>query len=133
MNRQMGGPAVSQDEAFLSSIVAEPNEDAHPLVYADWLEEREDPEQAEFIRGQIALSRTPIGTPGRLGLAFRVRQLLDEYQEEWLGPLAGIAEEWTFRRGLVEQVAVKAETLRRRRNPFRLVPLQRLQIMNAGG
>ena len=67
---------MTHDESFLRAIREAPDDDGVRLIYADWLEERGDP-RGEFIRGQIALARTPVGAPGRNELAFRVRLLLD--------------------------------------------------------
>jgi len=40
---------------ILQAIIAEPDNDLHRLAYADWCEENNQPERAEFIRLQIAL------------------------------------------------------------------------------
>lgn len=40
---------------ILQAIIAEPDDDLHRLAYADWCEENDQPERAEFIRLQIAL------------------------------------------------------------------------------
>ncbi|MBY0230983.1 MAG: TIGR02996 domain-containing protein, partial [Gemmataceae bacterium] len=39
-------------DAFLEAILADPHDDAHRLVYADWLEENGDEARARFIRLQ---------------------------------------------------------------------------------
>lgn len=39
---------------FLAKICAEPDEDTHRLVFADWVEENGDPDRAEFVRCQFA-------------------------------------------------------------------------------
>jgi len=39
---------------LLSAVLADPFDDAPRLILADWLEENDDPERAEFIRTQIA-------------------------------------------------------------------------------
>src|SRR5262245_23894499 len=44
---------MSQEEAaFLRAILDSPTDDANRLVYADWLEERDDP-RADLIRTQL--------------------------------------------------------------------------------
>jgi uncharacterized protein (TIGR02996 family) len=40
---------VTEEEEFLAAIRAQPRDEAHRLVYADWLEEQGDP-RAEFLR-----------------------------------------------------------------------------------
>lgn len=44
---------------LLSAILANPTEDSVRLGYADWLEEHDEPERAEFIRVQCALANHP--------------------------------------------------------------------------
>lgn len=43
--------------AFVAAIEAAPADDAPPLVYADWLDEHGEPEEAELIRVQVRLGR----------------------------------------------------------------------------
>src|SRR4029450_6355483 len=53
------GHAMKKDPGLLQAILADPDDDAVRLVYADWLEESgrtaEEQARAEFIRLQIAL------------------------------------------------------------------------------
>lgn len=42
---------MSDDEAFLRMIVANPGDDAPRLIYADWLEERDDP-RGTYLRAE---------------------------------------------------------------------------------
>jgi uncharacterized protein (TIGR02996 family) len=51
---------MSDEPSLLAAILAQPDEDTHRLVYADWLDENGQPERAEFIRVQCALARTPM-------------------------------------------------------------------------
>jgi uncharacterized protein (TIGR02996 family) len=48
---------MSDENALLEAIWSHPHEDTPRLVYADWLQEHERPEQAEFIRIQCELAR----------------------------------------------------------------------------
>jgi uncharacterized protein (TIGR02996 family) len=43
---------MTDRDALLAAITAHPDEDAPRLIYADWLEENDQPELAEFIRVQ---------------------------------------------------------------------------------
>lgn len=45
------------DEGLLRAIVRDPDDDTPRLIYADWLQENDNPESAEFIRTQIQLAR----------------------------------------------------------------------------
>lgn len=50
----------SSDElAFLAAIAADPDEDTHRLVYADWLDEQDRHDRAELIRVQVKLALFP--------------------------------------------------------------------------
>jgi uncharacterized protein (TIGR02996 family) len=47
-------PIQSDINAFIATICAYPDDDTPRLIFADWLEERDQPEFAMFIRDQIA-------------------------------------------------------------------------------
>jgi uncharacterized protein (TIGR02996 family) len=95
-------------KAFLEAIREEPDDDAHRLIYADWLEERGDPRGA-FIRAQVRLARTAADEPARPDLEDEVQDLLAEHGAEWAAPLPGLAREWEFRRGFVEHVTIPGD------------------------
>lgn len=48
---------MTDEAAFLATILANPQDDGPRKVYADWLEERGQCERAEFIRCQVELAR----------------------------------------------------------------------------
>jgi len=48
---------MSDDEAFIRGIVANPGDEAPRLIYADWLEEREDSRGA-YLRAEVDFART---------------------------------------------------------------------------
>ena len=61
---------MSDGDALLSAILAQPDEDVPRLAYADWLDEQvvggeSATARAELIRVQIELARVP---PGRIGV-----------------------------------------------------------------
>jgi uncharacterized protein (TIGR02996 family) len=95
---------VTDEEALLRAIWAEPDDDAPRLVYADWLEENGQPERAEFIRVQIELASLTRPSPRRQRLLKRQGDLLILYRAEWLVPLCDSALPWQFHRGLVERL-----------------------------
>jgi uncharacterized protein (TIGR02996 family) len=51
---------VSEEEAFLKAIAECPGDDASRLVYADWLDDHDLPQQAAFLRAECA---TATGKP----------------------------------------------------------------------
>jgi uncharacterized protein (TIGR02996 family) len=54
----------SDEQALLNAINAAPADDVPRLVYADWLDEHNRPERAEFIRVQCELAQVRIADPG---------------------------------------------------------------------
>lgn len=71
---------MTERESFLAAIIADPQEDAPRLIFADWLEEHGERDRAEFIRVQCELAMTPespIKTPGN------IFQLSDEEYDWW--------------------------------------------------
>jgi uncharacterized protein (TIGR02996 family) len=111
--------AGRQREAFLREILADPDNDAHRLVYADWLDEYGDePDQARacFIRTQCKLAKLPEDDVERPDLVVRERALLDAHGREWresLGRLVpvrwweGLAPGWPFHRGFAANVTAR--------------------------
>jgi uncharacterized protein (TIGR02996 family) len=77
---------MTDGAALLRAIIDNPSENAPRLVYADWLDEHDDPDRAEFIRGQIRLSGMEPWDDGYTALDIRCRQL-ERAHPEWLGGL----------------------------------------------
>jgi uncharacterized protein (TIGR02996 family) len=53
-----GGLSMSEEQAFLDAIAASPFDDTPRLVYADWLDEHDQPAKAEYLR--LVVSLVPI-------------------------------------------------------------------------
>src|SRR5262249_2972862 len=77
---------MTHDEAFIRSILETPEDDGVRLIYADWLEEHDNP-RGEFIRTQVELSRLSAGDPRFSALQERKSELLAAHWDEWLAPL----------------------------------------------
>jgi uncharacterized protein (TIGR02996 family) len=82
-------PTAIPDEqaALLRAIVANPDDDAPRLVYADWLQEHGDEAQAEFIREGIRLAGMKKRAKGRTALVERLRELSEDRCYDWYAPL----------------------------------------------
>src|SRR5262245_56377105 len=101
------GFAMTDADAFMRAILADPLADAPRLVFADWLEERGDG-LSEFNRLQCSGL-----DPGRQ------RQLAVEHAGEWLGPAVQIVRPGrgsfahhvaaTFRHGFPDRLAMTAD------------------------
>ena len=132
------------EDALFRAVLADPDDDAPRLVYADWLEERGDP-RAEFIRVQCERASLPAADPRAAELRARERALLAAYRRRWNGPLhralaAGplrnqvgarrrMIRGWAYRRGFVEAVAMQLGAfLRHGDSIFALGPVQYLRL-----
>src|SRR5262249_20861921 len=91
-----------ENEALLSAISADPDDDSLRLVYADWLEEHGQPDRARLIRVQIETARLPDNTEPPTALQVEEEQLL-EACEKALPQLEGITF-GGFERGLASSV-----------------------------
>ena len=66
---------MADETAFLQAIAEEPDDDALRLIFADWLDERDDP-RGEFIRVQCELAGLAEDSAKRADLRDRERLLL---------------------------------------------------------
>jgi uncharacterized protein (TIGR02996 family) len=74
------------DEAFLHAICVDPGDPAPRLVYADWLEERGDPDslsRAEYLRVACSLDRLPSTDRTRRKLRNLLLQLRKLVGDSW--------------------------------------------------
>lgn len=77
---------MSDHAAFLRAIIDDPDEDAHRLVYADWLDDHGEPDRAEFIRLQCRLARfCADDDPFTVGIP--AEHLTPQRRRAWLGRL----------------------------------------------
>jgi uncharacterized protein (TIGR02996 family) len=113
---------MSDRDALLAAIRESPRDDAPRLIYADWLDEHGEPDDAEFIRIQIELESfrrldgdldrwrravidqflddpTPSEIPPQwrryAELGRRERELLKAHRWDWLGPLGSMDSDYT--------------------------------------
>jgi uncharacterized protein (TIGR02996 family) len=85
---------MSDEAAFLSAILANPDDDAPRLIYADWLEERGDlaaDAKAAFLRDTTAA----LTAQGRRAKAItkRLHQAADALPDEWLAVVSRLVLE----------------------------------------
>jgi uncharacterized protein (TIGR02996 family) len=83
--------------ALLDAIKDHPHEDTPRLILADWLDEQDNPldaERAAFIRAEIA--RGPVAVRSRTASVEEDKALVSR----WLGPVADLASSHRFERGL---------------------------------
>lgn len=63
---------MSDEAAFLEALKANPADDTARLVYADWLDENDQPQKAQYLRAVVDLARLPGGTPEYTDAAVRL-------------------------------------------------------------
>jgi uncharacterized protein (TIGR02996 family) len=115
--------------AFTQAILEDPNEDAHRLVFADWLDDQGDSERAEFIRVQVEKARWPQGHPQTRALAVREAALLERNRSAWAAGVADLVIRYTFCRGFIEEISLSAvQFLRRGKEILRLAPIRRVHL-----
>jgi uncharacterized protein (TIGR02996 family) len=103
-------------ESFFRAIQANPDDDTLRLVFADWLDEHNDPARAEFIRVQVELDpiREQIDSPRVRELLNREADLLGRHRREWVGRMTDLDAAHpgfgpVFRRGLPELVCLSLD------------------------
>lgn len=63
------------EKALLRAVCAEPGDDTPRLVFADWLDEHDQPERAEFIRVQCELAKLVAAGEGKAARRFIARAI----------------------------------------------------------
>jgi uncharacterized protein (TIGR02996 family) len=103
---------MTDHDALLRAICDHPDEDTPRLVFADFLEEQNQPDRAAFIRAQVELARTPEWEP----FAAFCRHRRPEWDKggpyrHTLPPVDGSNLEWSpepFRRGFGRWLVVRS-------------------------
>lgn len=95
--------------ALYRSVLANPDDDAPRLILADWLEEHDQANRAEFIRFGCAVARDPFAD-GFHTQRDRLASLWEENATTWLNELPHISGiSWgRFRRGFCEEVRLSS-------------------------
>ncbi len=117
----------AEAKPLLEACLAEPDDDAPRLVYADWLLERGDP-LGELIIVQCTLARDG---GDREALVQRERELLSKHRARWEGELSVAlyaarlgAPAWAWVRGFIDNIIVSAEAWEKSHSTVRrLAPL----------
>lgn len=101
--------------AFLRAIRANPDDDTLRLVFADWLDEHDDP-LGEFVRVQVELEpiRYRIDNPRAVELHAREDALMRQHGDDWLATNALLTNPAdygpVYRRGLPERACLSLDT-----------------------
>ncbi|HJZ54739.1 MAG TPA: TIGR02996 domain-containing protein, partial [Gemmataceae bacterium] len=74
---------MTDEQALRKAIAEQPEEDTPRLAYADWLDEANRPDRAEFIRIQIELAPLATDDPACVPLRQRERELWVVHHRTW--------------------------------------------------
>jgi uncharacterized protein (TIGR02996 family) len=123
---------MTDHDAFVQAIIQQPDDDVPRLVYADWLEERNDP-RGEFIRVQCELAKIPIDDPRWDALEQREWDLLRAHEEKWTADIKSLVSDWQFHRGFVDTVSMGARAfVDGAEKLFKRVPIRSLTLSRVG-
>lgn len=127
---------MSDEDALLAAIAADPDEDTPRLAYADWLDEHDRPIRAEFIRVQIDISHKellPRGEQDRyVDVWKRNEELLQYHRREVLLRFGWQADrdDVVFHRGFISELRVNpGEFWENQRVYAGLQPLPRIVVV----
>lgn len=122
---------MTDDElALLRTIREHPDADLPRLVYADWLEERGDPDRAEFIRLQVERHARIPTDPDARGIGWREYQLLLAHELAWKAELPlGFRDGAAFRRGLIHRASCRVRDLFRATERTLTAPIEQLSVL----
>ena len=127
---------MTDHDALLAAVLAEPENDLPRLVFADWLEETGHPAhaaRARYIRLQVEAERHPEGSSQRLELTRQAEELRPSFRDEWDRVLPpGELSHTTVgrRRGFVDEVETGLTTFRQSGNVmFAVAPVRALGLM----
>jgi uncharacterized protein (TIGR02996 family) len=120
---------MSDRDALLSAILAQPAEDVPRLIYADWLQENGQPERAEFIRAQVWAAQAEPFSPQARAHADAAKKLERAHSAGWAQHIRQRVTQWQFVRGFIEHVGVNAERFPPNAGPlFAAEPVRSLQV-----
>lgn len=121
---------MSDRDALLAAILANPDEDTPRLMFADWLKENGDSDRGEFVRLQVEAAHAEPFSPSARPLAADAQRLLERHAGEWTRHLAERTVARQFVRGFVEQVTVNAATFARDAAAlFAAEPIRSLRVL----
>ena len=74
---------MHEERGFLDQLREHPEDDVTRLVYADWLEDRDDPRSA-YLRAEVALARMAEGDEGYADAEAELARLREGLELPWL-------------------------------------------------
>jgi uncharacterized protein (TIGR02996 family) len=125
-------PPQRINEGMVRHILDDPDDTAARLVYADWLDEHDNP-RGEFIRVQCRLAE-PGEDPERPALGAREKELWAAHGKAWRKEVPAWPRIVRFRRGFAEEVECPAKAfLKQGAGLFRRAPVVSLTLSATAG
>jgi uncharacterized protein (TIGR02996 family) len=78
-----GDPFMSEEPGLLQAILASPDDPAHRLIYADWLEDHGDP-RGDYLRMELALASARPQSRKARALRASLQELRGRIEPAWL-------------------------------------------------
>jgi uncharacterized protein (TIGR02996 family) len=126
---------MNTHDMFLREIIADPENDAPRLIYADWLEENNEHARADFIRTECAIEQFEPFSPQRMELSDHASDLLTNHRAGWQSAIPTWAQltDQTygncFRRGFPHRVSGQpADFLQTADELFAAAPIREAQL-----
>lgn len=128
---------MSQGKSLLQAILDDPDDVPRRLIYADWLEEQDDPIgrlHAEYIRIEHRLDHLPDDHPAAASLGQRHAELWEKHNQAWFGELFHLVESldetWC---GFPDAITVSTKDfLRNAEAIFALAPVREVLFQDQG-
>ncbi|MFM8272421.1 MAG: TIGR02996 domain-containing protein [Gemmata sp.] len=121
---------MSDRDALLAAILANPAEDTPRLVYADWLQENGEPARGEFVRLQVGAAQAEPFSPQARECEAAAQRLLAKNVQAWTRHISDHVVGQRFVRGFVGHAVVNAATFARDAPAlFAVEPVDSLQVM----
>jgi uncharacterized protein (TIGR02996 family) len=122
--------SLSDREALLAAILANPAEDMPRLMFADWLQENGETARGEFVRLQVEAAHAEPFSPQACEYEAAAQKLLEKNVQAWTRHISDHVVGQRFVRGFVEHAVVNAATFARDAAAlFALEPVNSLQVM----
>lgn len=126
---------MSERAAFISAILDNPDDDTARLVFADWLEEHNEKDRAEFIRLGCQHAQLVEDDPQWWPLKHRLEALEHTHYDDWQQELPPWARKGvSFRRGFVDGFVTSATLwIKRSEKLLTTAPLSGVRLQNVRG
>jgi uncharacterized protein (TIGR02996 family) len=119
---------------LLAAIREQPDDDLARLAYADWLEENDEADRAQFVRLHLQLDLQETRSPAAGELNAQAEALAAAHERRWLGEWAELLVNWSFRRGFLDSVTLEPEVfLSRGEELFATQPIREVRFVGSGG